>query len=327
MRFLKNILLMLVVSSPLLLAACEDTVDPILDSDRQFTLWGTLDMNRTEQYLRIIPIRPTLDRTSRTRVDADVRSIDLETGENVQWEDSVVTFADGNVGHIFHAHLRVRPTHTYRIEARSPDSELVTSAETTIPPIPNAEIFEEVVSESVSPSGIQIAGSQELVWRDVDAAPYAIEQWYRFLEFGNLGFIDFQMPYVAPSQYTKSRRTLSFRLDLKRDRDTLDTHLSLPQLRLVGLGMTITILDDGFVPPGGEFDPEILVQPGTLSNVENGFGLIGSIGRFSIEWVIGDGSARTLRYTPLSGAPNPSAPSGAGKRVARLSTRPWSQAY
>ena len=323
MRFLKYILLFLTVSSPLLLAGCEDSVSPILESDRRFTLWGTLDMNRTEQYVRVIPIRPILNRTSRSEVNVDVKSIDLDTGETIQWEDSVVTFADGNIGHVFHAHLRIRPTHTYRIEVRSPDSELVTSAETTIPRLPSAEVFEEVVTKTISPIGFNITGIQELVWRDVNSLPYEIEQWYRFLKLGDLGFLDFRMPYVARNQFSESQHSLSFSLDLKRDRDTLDAHLSLSQLRLVGLGMTITILDEGFVPPGGKFDPEILVQPGTLSNVENGFGLIGSIGSFSIEWVIKDSSATTLGYVPLSGAS--SALSGPGKRIASLRDRPWSE--
>ena len=44
----------------LTLSACEEAVDPILDSDRQFTVWGTLDMNRDTQFVRVIPIRETL---------------------------------------------------------------------------------------------------------------------------------------------------------------------------------------------------------------------------------------------------------------------------
>ena len=46
----------------------------------------------------------------------------------------------------------------------------------------------------------------------------------------------------------------------------------------------------------------MLVQPGTFSNVENGFGFVGSVGRFSVEWLVADTTARTLRYTPLRSA-------------------------
>jgi len=55
--------------------------------------------------------------------------------------------------------------------------------------------------------------------------------------------------------------------------------------RLSGMGMTVVMLAEDWAPPGGVFDPEILVQPGVFSNVENGYGFIGSTGRFSAEWV------------------------------------------
>lgn len=321
---MRYFILILLTFAPLLLGACEDTVDPILKSDRQFTLWGALDMNADVQYLRIIPIRPTLDRSSRDELDVDVQSVHVETGDVVQWRDSVVTFPDGNIGHVFSAPFRIRPNHSYRIEVRSPDSEIVTTATTTIPPLPTAEVFPEIVTSALSPIGENIVGSQKVVWHDVSGQPYLIEQWYRFLELGYLNFVDIKMPYVTFNRYSEAQRTLSFSLDLKRDRDSLDTKLGLDQVRLVGLGMTITVLDDGFVPPGGVFDPDVLVQPGTLSNVTNGFGLIGSIGRFSIEWTLDDKSAVTLHYIPLRGASVP-APPGPGKRTARLSSNPWTE--
>ena len=38
-------------------------------------------------------------------------------------------------------------------------------------------------------------------------------------------------------------------------------------------------------PPGGVFDADVLVQPGTLSNVENGFGFVGAGYRLSSTWI------------------------------------------
>jgi len=84
------------------------------------------------------------------------------------------------------------------------------------------------------------------------------------------------------------------------------------------------VLDGAFVPPGGVFDAELLAQPGTLSNVEFGFGFIGSVGRFSTEWVISDRSARILSYIPLSGAEKfEYGASDPGRRRAILSAHPW----
>ena len=95
--------------------------------------------------------------------------------------------------------------------------------------------------------------------------------------------------------------------DLIQDRDTLSTILELGAFyRLAGVALRITVLDENFVPPGGEYDRELLAQPGTLSNVENGFGLLASVGRFSVEWILPDSVAREIGYIPLGGAAIPS---------------------
>ncbi|ARA93599.1 hypothetical protein AWN76_010815 [Rhodothermaceae bacterium RA] len=56
----------------------------------------------------------------------------------------------------------------------------------------------------------------------------------------------------------------------------------------VGLG-SITLraiaANDAWNPPEGIFDADVLVQPGTMSNVENGFGFIGAGYRMEKEWV------------------------------------------
>jgi len=304
------------------LTACEETVDPILDSDRQFTLWGTLDMNADTQFIRVVPIREVLDVRTAQIPPIDVLSIDLDTGETVVWRDSLITFSNAAPAILFSADLRVQPMHTYRIEVRSPDASYVTTAETTIPALPFAEVFEEDVEQSIGASGFFVDGWQDVTWHGINQTPYSIEQWYRFLEFGGYGFIDHMLSYVPPNSYEANRDELTLKLNLSRQRDSVQKYVNLSQVRLVGLGQTLTVLDNQFAPPGGEFDAELLAQPGTMSNVEHGFGFIGSVGRFSVEWVISDESARFLNYTPLSGA-SAQAVIGKERLVASLKSRPW----
>ena len=309
------------------MTACEDTVRPIIDSDRQFTLWGTLDMNEDIQFLRLIPIREVLDVRLGVLPPVEVRSIDLDTGETIVWSDSTVSFGNGNPAFLYYANLKVVPTHTYRLEIESPDLPLITAAETTIPPLPFAEIFEENVTSRTAPSGAVIVATQLVKWHNIGQEPHQIEQWYRFLEFGAFGFQDLLLSYTPPNSYQDGLAELNMSLDLKRQRDSVDKKLNLAQVRLVGLGQTITVLDEAFVAPGGEFDAELQAQPGTLSNVEHGFGFVGSVGRFSVEWVISDRSARILSYTPLSGASKAGLPriAGPGGQEARLAHRPWQE--
>jgi hypothetical protein len=44
---------------------------------------------------------------------------------------------------------------------------------------------------------------------------------------------------------------------------------------LTNLSVEAFITTTEWTPPGGDYDPELLVQPGTFSNVENGFGFVG----------------------------------------------------
>ena len=69
---------------------------------------------------------------------------------------------------------------------------------------------------------------------------------------------------------------------------SIDNHQFLEgtPVGLTHTGLQIRMLDSGWDPPGGIFDPEILAQPGALSNVENGYGYFGSVGLYIQEWNI-----------------------------------------
>ncbi|MDX1747340.1 MAG: hypothetical protein R3324_15495, partial [Halobacteriales archaeon] len=287
--------------------------------------WGTLDMNRDTQFVRVIPIRETLAPADpNAPLNATVVSTDLDSGRQFTWRDSVITFPDGRTGHVFYAPFRTRPGHTYRIEISSAALALVTRVETTAPALPEAEVLPEEVTSVTTPGGADVRGSQEIVWRGIDDRPFQIEQWYRFLDLADQqAFLDVQIPFELNSGTGDRANSWMVRLNLAGDQVFLSDSLNALDtggLLLAGLGQAIVVLDEAFVPPGGVFDPEILAQPGTLSNVENGFGFVGSIGRFSVEWTLSDEAARTLGYTPASDlSPEKQAP---GVQV-RVRARPW----
>lgn len=58
------------------------------------------------------------------------------------------------------------------------------------------------------------------------------------------------------------------------------------ELRVIILRFIAASAD--WLPPEGDFDPEVLVQPGTLSNVTNGFGFIGAGYRMQRNWLPAD---------------------------------------
>ncbi len=273
--------LLLLILCMVFIGACETSVDPFIDDDRFFTIFGSLDTKLDDQFIRVIPVRQTFE-LDPSNLQASLKSTDLTTGEERVWNDSLVTLNDGSTGLIFTSHFRVRAGHTYKIEV-SDEQGRTTSATTTMPSAIVGEVRDATLTsdhDSVFPTG-----SQDIIWRGLDREPFEIELWYRYMTLEDQPFRDVmitqgttnylggdQGDWVTHINYTTNNRDLS------------DLVANLGQ-RLAGMGMTVVVLSEDWVAPGGVFDPEILVQPGTFSNVENGYGFIGSTGRFSVEWV------------------------------------------
>ena len=180
------------------------------------------------------------------------------------------------------------------------NSPLVTSAETRVPRIPTISVGEETAVRHITSGGFFVTSTQEITWNGLEREPRQVEHWYRFLRTPRSAFTDVKFPFPPPRDLQGDQ--LSLVINLAADKTALEDSLDIASTAFVGLGMRITILDTRFVPPGGIFDPELLVQPGTFSNVENGFGFIGSVGRFSAEWVLKEESLHILGYLPVKDA-------------------------
>ncbi len=295
MRFPSLILVLLVAVA---LTSCDESINPILETDRQYTLFGTLDMATDTQFVRVIAIRPTLTAPDQK---LDIIFTSQQAGSDIihTWTDSIHTFEDGSAGHIFYAPFRVHAGKYYNIAVHKPGSELATTAFTQVPNHLEPSVQQEKLTWVQTTT---LVATQRILWWSLDEDPYDIVQWYRFFIFDDYGFVDIRINHQPASKASDTHEGFwETRLDLVRDRDSLLANHPEMFTRgfLAGLGMTLTVLDKDWTPPGGVFTAEALGQPGTLSNVVNGFGYIGAVGRFSAEWLIQDTSAITLGYRVL----------------------------
>ncbi|NNE46340.1 MAG: hypothetical protein HKN37_06745 [Rhodothermales bacterium] len=281
------------ILASVLVAACSEVVTPFVSSDRQYSLFGTLEMDRDTQFVRVVTISRDIDVTEPPALPVVFRSHDLNSGGVVVWEDSLFDF-DGRPGHVFWAPLRIQSGHTYRIEVDPDDSDLLTAAVTTAPPDVRALVLDENL-EVHEVDGTP-AGTQRVVWQGVHAKPFRIDIWYRFLAAVRAPFVDIRIPTEPVSTASEDAQAWEIRVDLRQDRETLEDLVDVNSMALMGIGVEIVLLDEGFAPPGGTFDPDILSQPGAFSNVENGFGFVGIVGRFAIEWSLERESLDELGY-------------------------------
>ncbi len=284
--------LLLAISTGLViccLTGCDESVNPFIESDRIFSVYGALDMGADTQWVRVVPIDTSLFVEAQPTIDARVFITDVTTGQQQEWTDSLFTFRDGSKGHVFYAPLRVQPDHTYRLEFTRSDGQTAT-AETTIPPTPTVTVGEP--QRFSSPSGV-VDVNIPVTW-GVDRAPAAIRTWYRFSLSAPSHFVDIGIDY--PTADINSEPGWTVLVLMTKDRQVISEKITPESFFFLGMGMQIVVYDEKFVPPGGVFDPDVLAQPGTLSNVEQGFGFIGSIGRFDTQWVVDERTARDLGY-------------------------------
>jgi hypothetical protein len=57
------------------------------------------------------------------------------------------------------------------------------------------------------------------------------------------------------------------------------------EIKVVKVEVRMIVANREWSPPGGVFDPEVLVEPSLMSNVQGGFGFVGSGFRLEGTWV------------------------------------------
>ena len=286
----------LVVLAFLLLtvAACgEAFIDPFDNDERYYTIYGFIDEAKnfvpgTEHTVRVIPLtrfpeRITSPTDDQAFIDAVVTSMDVRTGESHRWEHSLEKLDDDTFAHIYRTSFFVRPGRTYRLEVRRSDG-ITATAETKVPAPGGIEI--DFGDPRVDPESGAV--TQDIMLSRTPS-PWNIEVIYHIgdptcfrgspqtLFYGRVG---------VPMGDDGWRFTINLTADLDRlaQEDVLRPSINT----LCAMSLRVSLLDGNWTPPEGIFDPEVLAQPGTLSNVENGYGFWGSIGLYQHDWVIGD---------------------------------------
>lgn len=287
-------------------SGCDSTeVHPFLKSDQYFSIYGSIDMQLTTQFLRVVPIDTLFEKEDSGPLDAVVTTTDLETNLTEVWRDSLITFSDGSVGHVYMSNFRISAGHTYRVEVTRSDGA-VTWAETTVPEEPKAEVGDATLL--TPPEAAFPLGSQSIFWRGLTREPHRVDVFYRYKSIPENPFVDVRIPYNTENT-SDDPAGWGITVNYTLDRDTLNQEIGNVGLRMAGVAMQVVVLAEDWVAPEGVFDPEVLSQPGVFSNVNNGFGFVGSAGRYSVEWIPWEHTDNTADLGETSDAARPPNPS------------------
>ncbi len=272
-RFRAACLPAFLLSLGLLLFGCEESVDPRLTIDRPFTLWGMINPRVDTQAVRVFEIQNTIRLIRPDPIDAAVRSVNLTTGEERVWQDSVVQLRDGDYRHVYWSAFHAGYGETYRLEVRRSDGAASTAMVTVPPPVTLAVLPPDsnLVREIIQP--VFISGDPPSLPRvDVDYITVGIDA-----VTGNTLFHPITLSYDG--RPVRKAGGWLLEIDLREDFrtiraefDSLDLPRGLIELREIEL--RVHVGNKEWASPVGFFDPDFLVEPGVLSNVENGFGFV-----------------------------------------------------
>jgi len=255
----------------ILVSGCEESVDPVLDTDEVFSLYGYLNPAADLQAVRVYAIDGLLEIGTADPLDAEVSSTNLRTGERLIWADSVITFRNESIGHVFYSEFRPDFDTPYELTAVRSDGK--SSTVTVLTPPDGATYVDEVNS-------VRSSVLVTLNWSNIP----------RLLQA--------EITYVVKVPFPDGSDTTTVRVDIQSGRvkenvdgswtvsilpsDDIGTIFSALLVRpgsnpifLEEIEVKAFVVSEDWESPIGSFDPELLVQPGTFSNVEGGFGFVG----------------------------------------------------
>jgi len=270
MRATRTIAIVILLSS-LTWMGCDESVDPVLQTDEAFTFYGFLDPSSDIQAIRVFEIEGTLTRTTTDPLDAVVQSTNLRSGETAVWQDSVITYLNNTVGHVFYANFQAEHGTPYEITATTNDGRQ-TRVQVTTPP-DGVVAIEQILSTR---SQVQV----DLNWSAVPRVIQAEVSYFVSVPFPDGSDtttvrVDIPSGRVGENSDGSWRVTILPSADIAAIFSALNVQPGRTPVFLDNIEVRAFVTSEDWESPVGAFDPELLVQPGTFSNVEDGFGFVG----------------------------------------------------
>ena len=254
--------------------ACDTEVDPVLGTDQPFSMFGLFSPDLDTQRVWVFPIEPELRLLANEPLDARFTSMDLSNQDVRIWQDSILPQVNGEVNHLFWSEFVPEFDTSYLVEVEDSEGN-ISEVVVRVPPMSEIQVQEpSLVSGVIVP--VLIPGDVPNIFK-VEVR-YGFD--YRLTTAGQK--ID-NLTISQEGRYTKTDEGWLIRINLSADfvtiRDFIQGRLSVDRaygFDLQGMLLRLVVASEDWDPPGGEFDPDVLVQPGTMSNVENGFGFVGA---------------------------------------------------
>lgn len=272
------------------LIGCDPSVEVLNPSSQyRFSLFGTLDVARDTQIIRVEPLGDTTRLGAPPEIDARVYLENVNSGSRTELRDSFETVSGGIAAvHNFRTTQAIQPSTTYRIIVKN-EEEAVTTASTTTPPQPPTLLHQPEVSPDqpfllpceFNARGNPIESRNTFSFRVRDVESIAAVKVIYLVDYPNRESV-ISRAFNHFNSVTYEEDGDFFRVSVFYGEDLLNlsqrageclsrSHLARPYAKVV-------------VAAGGPDWPEwrdaslnAIARPDTFSNVKGGHGFVGGI--------------------------------------------------
>ncbi len=264
-------------------ASCSEDVVAVIGANSPYSFYGVLSPQLDRQVLRLYSIDGVLEPIPPTPIDAEVTSVSGSNPNTRVWRDSIITEPDGMFAHVFTAPFAAEFGETYEITATRSDGAS-TEVVVTVPPFSELLVPPKMETPPAV-LNVQVTGTPPNLIR------VEVIYHYKFQSFSGTERDSTNISYdgngtqqltafLIPVQVS---RDTAFIRSLVKDRFGIDTEIKVVRIRI-----KLIVANKEWSPPDGVFDPEIIVEPGTMSNVIGGFGFVGAGFRLEKSWTPSD---------------------------------------
>ncbi len=260
----------------LMLSACSETVDTRLQIDFPYSIYGIINPKSDTHAVRVFEITQNIAVINPDPIDATVTTAQIKSEKVHTWRDTVIQLNNDAYRHLYWSVFDAAMGETYHLNVTRSDGAQ-TKAMTTIPPPITLQVLEPdtfLTQQAIMP--LKIDGNPPTLPR--------IDVEYILVGFDENGSNPVFKPVTFNYAGLQIPQTDGFLLNIDLRRDYLDIYKLFDEddevspniIDLRVINVTIHVGDSQWVSPIGAFNEDFLVEPGSFSNVENGFGFFGS---------------------------------------------------
>ncbi|MEZ4701914.1 MAG: hypothetical protein R2834_16395 [Rhodothermales bacterium] len=285
----------------LLATGCEEDVVAVLNAEYPYSMYGVLNPLADTQFVRVFEVDATLVPGEERPLDARFVSRDLQTGEERVWRDSLIAISDGTVGHVFYSPFRVEWEHAYRLTISGSEGR-ESYVEVEVPLRSNLIVdAPDTTSRVLLPAHIE--GQPENVFNS------EVEVRVKYVigtdPAGNPFYENLRWP--IPFDDGLRRTATGWRVEVDLDEAYVDVagevlrdfrYQARYGIALQLISFSAVVGNEEWAPPGGVFDPNVLIQPGAFSNVQNGFGFVAAGYTLQRSWTLPFEVVRKSNFVP-----------------------------